>query len=74
MLAIAVFPVPVGLAFTIGAPLAMIGLLIGAGAAAPEALSFVSQAGIVLYAVGWLGAGLSLLIAQPREGVLSQSI
>jgi hypothetical protein len=73
MLAIAVFPMPVGLAFTIGAPLAMIGLLIGAGAAAPEALSFVSQAGIVLYAVGWLGAGLSLLIAQPREGVLSQS-
>ena len=73
MLAIAVFPMPVGLAFTIGAPLAMIGLLIGAGADAPDALSFVSQGGIVLYALGWIGVGLSLLVAQPREGVLGQS-
>jgi hypothetical protein len=74
MLAIALFPMPVGLAFTIGSPLAMIGLLIGAGAVAPDALSFVSQGGIVLYALGWMGVGLGLLVAQPREGVLARQV
>ena len=71
MLAIGVFPMPVGLAFSIGSPLAMIGLLIGAGAAAPDALSLVSEGGIVLYALGWIGTGLSLLVSQSREGALA---
>ena len=73
MLAIAIFPLPVGLAFTIGAPLAMIGLLVGNLEGSSEVLQTVSLAGIVLYAVGWVGAGFSLLVAQPREGILGTS-
>ena len=70
MLAIRVLPVPVGLAITIGAPVAMIGLIAGRGGAASDALDVVAQLGIVIYAFGWVGVGLSLLAAQPREGVL----
>jgi hypothetical protein len=70
MLAIRVFPMPVGLAITIAAPLAMIGLALGKAEASADVLNFLSRAGIVLYGLGWVGAGLSMLTAQPREGVL----
>ena len=73
MLAIAVFPMPVGLAFAIGAPLGMIGLLVGNLEASSDVLQTVSLAGIVLYALGWIGAGISLLVAQPQEGVLGHA-
>jgi hypothetical protein len=65
MLAIGAFPVVVGLAFAIGAPTAMVDL-VGGGII----LGLVAQLGIVLYAFGWLGAGWSLITAQPAEGVL----
>ena len=70
MLAIRVFPMPVCLAITIAAPLAMIGLAVGGAEASSDLLDFLSRAGIVLYGIGWAGAGLSLLAAQPRDGVL----
>jgi hypothetical protein len=65
MLAIRSFPVIVGLAFAIGAPMAMVDL-VGEGII----LGLVAQLGIALYAFGWLGAGWSLVSAQPEEGVL----
>jgi hypothetical protein len=71
MLAIRVFPVAVGLAFTITAPVAMIGLLAGRAIEPGSVLDLVSQLGLVVYAVGWLVAGWGLLAAQPQEGVLS---
>ncbi len=70
MLAIRAFPVGVGLAFTITAPVAMIGLLAGGAIAPGSVLDLVSQAGLVVYALAWLVAGWSLLAAQPQEGVL----
>lgn len=70
VLAIGVLPKAVGMAITIGAPIAMIGLVAGRGGAAGDVLAIVSQLGIVIYALGWVGVGLSLLAAQPREGVL----
>ncbi len=73
MLTIRVFPVGVGLAFTITAPVAMIGLLAGRAIASGSVLDVVSQAGIVAYALAWLVAGWSLLAAQPQEGVLGES-
>jgi hypothetical protein len=71
MLAIRVFPLGVGLAFTITAPIAMIGLLAGREIADGSPLEIVSLAGLVVYAVAWLIAGWSLLAAQPQEGVLA---
>ncbi len=73
MLAIRVFPLGVGLAFTITAPVAMIGLLAGTAIAPGSVLDIVSQAGLVVYALAWLVAGWSLLAAQPEEGVLGAS-
>lgn len=70
MLAIGAFPLPVGLAITIGAPLAMIGLAVGRADVTADALDIVVRAGIILFGLGWSGAGLSLLTGQPREGVL----
>jgi hypothetical protein len=70
MLAIRVFPMPVGLAITIAAPLAMIGLAMGRADASVDLLNFLSRAGVVLVGLGWAGAGVSMLTAQPREGVL----
>lgn len=70
ILAIRVFPVAVGLAFTITAPVAMIGLLAGRAIAPGSILEVVSQVGLVVYALGWLVVGWSLLAAQPQEGVL----
>lgn len=71
MLAIGLFPWPVGLAFAVGAPLAMIGLAISLTATPPATLEFLALTGIVLNGLGWFGAGLSLLAAQPRGGVLT---
>jgi hypothetical protein len=73
MLAIRVFPTVVGLAFTITAPIAMIGLLAGRAIAPGSALEILSQAGLVVYALAWMITGWSLLAAQPQEGVLSAS-
>ena len=70
MLAIKVFPLGVGLVFTITAPVAMIGLLAGRAIAQGSVLDIVSQLGLVVYALGWLVVGWSLLAAQPQEGVL----
>ncbi len=70
MLAIGAFPLTVGLAITIGAPLAMIGLAIGRADVSADVLDLVVRAGIILFGLGWSGAGLSLLTGQPREGVL----
>jgi hypothetical protein len=70
MLAIRVFPTLAGLAFAIGSPLAMLGLLANAATLTGGALDLLGQVGIVVYALGWLGIGWSLLAAQPAEGVL----
>lgn len=72
MLAIGVFPILASLALTIGAPLAMIGLFLGLTSLQATPLVVASQAGIVLFGLGWVGVGLSLLTAQPREGVLGR--
>ena len=63
----------VGLAFAIGAPLAMVGLLSTATGTAGGALDVVSEAGIVVYALGWVSAGVTLLTVQPRDRVLGTS-
>jgi hypothetical protein len=70
MLAIRVFPTVAGLAFTIAAPVAMIGLLAGRTIAPGSVLEIVSQVGLVIYALAWIVVGWSLLAAQPQEGVL----
>jgi hypothetical protein len=70
MLTIRVFPVVVGLALAIGAPIGMIGLLANNAGTAGSVLDVVAQLGIVLVALGWVGAGISLVTAQPQEGVL----
>jgi hypothetical protein len=70
ILAFRVLPVVVGLAFTMSAPLALLDLVASNSGVASDTLAIVSQVGIVLFAMGWLGAGWSLLSAQPEEGVL----
>lgn len=70
MLTIGVFALPTGLAFVLGSPIAMLGLLAGAASLAGGALDVLGQVGIIMYALGWLGVGWSLLAAQPQEGVL----
>ena len=70
ILAIRAFPTAVGLAFAIGSPLAMMGLLAGAATLTGGVLDITGQVGIVIFALGWLGIGWSLLAAQPSEGVL----
>jgi hypothetical protein len=73
MLTIRVFPQAVGLALAIASPLLMIGLNLrdqGAGFGIPGALS---QIGIVLFAVAWIGIGLSLVTAPQRDGILAAS-
>ena len=73
MLAIGSFPLAVGLAITVGAPLSMLGLVGGLANETAGVLDIVTRAGIVLSGLGWMGAGLSLLTAQPREGVLGSA-
>jgi Flp pilus assembly protein protease CpaA len=52
------------------APLALLDLVASNSGVASDTLAIVSQVGIVLFAMGWLGAGWSLVAAQPEEGVL----
>jgi hypothetical protein len=70
ILSFRVLPVVVGLAFTMSAPLALLDLVASNSGVASDTLAIVSQVGIVLFAMGWLGAGWSLVAAQPEEGVL----
>jgi hypothetical protein len=63
-------PVAVGLAFVMSAPLALLDLVASNSGVASDTLAIVSQIGIVLFAVGWLGAGWNLVVAQPAEAVL----
>jgi hypothetical protein len=63
-------PVAVGIAFTMSAPLALLDLVASSSGVQSDALAIASEVGIVLYAVAWLGAGWSLVAAQPEEGVL----
>jgi len=70
MLAIRVFPTISGLAFAIGSPIAMVGLVANSAATTSGALDLLGQVGIVIYAVGWLVVAWSLLTLQPNEGVL----
>lgn len=74
MLAIGIFPLSACLAITVGAPLAMIGLLAGNVETTADMLGIVTRGGIVLYGLGWVGVGIGLLTAQPREGVLGQPV
>jgi hypothetical protein len=71
MLAIGVFPLASSLAITIGAPLAMIGLFLGLTSIQSTQLVVASQTGIFVFGLGWILAGISLLTAQPRGGVLT---
>lgn len=48
----------------------MLGLLAGSASLSGGALDVLGQVGIIIYALGWLGVGWSLVAAQPREGVL----
>jgi hypothetical protein len=70
MLAIRVFPSFVGLLLTVSAPIAMLGLVVARAESSADAMGIVSLAGIALYGLAWMGIGISLLSAQPREGVL----
>ena len=70
MLAIRVFPTVVGLAFTISAPIAMMGLVGGRDLAPGGFLELLAQGGLVVFALAWLAVGWSLLTVQPREGAL----
>lgn len=70
MLTIRVFPTVVGLLISVSAPLAMLGLVVGRADASAEAMGIAALAGALLYGVAWMGIGVSLLTAQPREGVL----
>lgn len=70
MLSVRVFPSVTSLAFVIGAPLAMLGLLANAATLSGGALDTLGQVGILVFALGWLGVGWSLVSAQPEEGVL----
>jgi hypothetical protein len=70
MLAIRVFPTVSGLAFAIGSPIAMMGLVANAATLSGGALDILGQVGILIAAMGWLVVGWSMLAAQPQEGVL----
>jgi hypothetical protein len=65
-----VLPVVVGLAFVMSAPLALLDLVASNSGVSSDTLAIVSQVGIVLFALGWLGAGWSLVAAQTEEGLL----
>ena len=73
MLAIRAFPMPVGLALTIASPLALIGLELHDPATAFGIPSGLSQVGLVLYGLAWIGAGISLLSAQRGGETLASS-
>jgi hypothetical protein len=73
MLAARVFPMPIGLAMTVASTMALVGLNLRHPDAGLEIISALAQIGIALYAVAWIGIGLSLVAAQPREGVLAAS-
>lgn len=73
ILAFRVLPVAVGIVFTMSAPLALLDLVAANSGVQSDTLALVSQIGIVLYALGWLGTGWSLIAAQPEEGVLGSA-
>ena len=73
MLAIRAFPMLIGMAFSVAAPIAMIGLFARNAVTARDALDLVAQLGIVLFALAWIGVGASLFTRQPRQGVLGSS-
>jgi hypothetical protein len=66
MLAVRSFPPLIGLAFAVTPPVAMLDVA-GAGGVV---MGLLAQGAILIYALGWLGAGWSLVSAQPEEGVL----
>ncbi len=73
MLAARVFPMPIGLGMTIASTMALVGLNLRDPDVGLGIISALAQVGIALYAVAWIGIGLSLVAAQPREGVLATS-
>jgi len=73
ILVIGVVSKVVGRSFAIGAPLAMIGLLSTATGTAGGALDVAAQAGIVVFALGWISAGVNLLTVQPENAVMGTS-
>ena len=73
MLSIRVFPTVVSLLLTVSAPVAMLGLVVGRAESSADALGVVALAGIALYALAWIGVGISLVTAQPQEGVLGRT-
>ena len=73
MLAVRVFPMPIGLAMTTASTMALVGLNLRHPDVGLGIISALAQIGIALYAVAWIGIGLSLVAAQPREGVLAAS-
>lgn len=66
ILAIGVFSAAPALAITLGAPLAMIGMFIG-GSAGLTVQAALAEAGVLLYALGWIWLGASL-VARTRSG------
>jgi len=73
ILAIRAFPTLIGIAFSVAAPIAMIGLFARNAVTARDALDLVAQLGIVLFALAWIGVGASLFTRQARQGVLGPS-
>lgn len=69
ILAIGVIPRPVGVAFVIGSALAMIGPIAGEALSSSEILTGLSRSGVVVYALGWIVAGVSLQSARPEPGL-----
>lgn len=63
ILAIGVIPRPVGVAFIIGSAVAMIGPIVGDALPSSEILTALSRSGVVIYALGWIVAGVSLQFA-----------
>ena len=59
---------------TIASAMALVGLNLRDQAAGFGIPSNVSQIGLVLYGLAWIGVGLSLVAAQPREGVLGSAV
>jgi hypothetical protein len=68
VLAIGVIPRFVGLAFVVGSMLAMIGPITGDGLTSSGILTALSRLGVVIYAMGWILAGLSLQFAASVQG------
>ena len=65
-------PPVVGLAFLVGSALAMIGPVAGDALQRFEILTVLSRSGVVIYAVGWIVAGLSLQFAGSEPETLGR--